>query len=199
MAITSTVCILAVGNLLGAVIKVPYASRPCNRATAGAWYNFTQPQFPAGRDWIRVCYHSAVRMGVSSSSRLASRCVVQAKGAQPCTPSHHTAQYLMPPGRAGTLQQAVLSECVTGWVLALPLLFVTRAHRTWDWRLVLSLGTFEVGCWCHQPSAWGVRAASPAARTVAAELDLYSRPIAGAVLWYAWCLHAAGNHKCFED
>jgi hypothetical protein len=45
---------------------------------------------------------------------------------------------------AGTLQQAVLTECIMSQVLAVPLLFVTRAHATCDWGLVASLSLFGV-------------------------------------------------------
>jgi hypothetical protein len=44
----------------------------------------------------------------------------------------------------GTLQQAVLTECICSEVLAIPLLFMTRAHATCDWALVLSLSIFGV-------------------------------------------------------
>jgi hypothetical protein len=44
----------------------------------------------------------------------------------------------------GTLQQAVLTECIASEVLAIPLLFMTRAHATCDWALVLSLSIFGV-------------------------------------------------------
>lgn len=47
----------------------------------------------------------------------------------------------------GTLQQAVLTECIASEVLAIPLLLMTRAHATCDWALVLSLCIFGVSAW----------------------------------------------------
>lgn len=44
----------------------------------------------------------------------------------------------------GTLQQAVLSECVSSEACALPLLCLTRACSTADWRLVTTLTVFGV-------------------------------------------------------
>lgn len=55
----------------------------------------------------------------------------------------------------GTLQQAVLTECIASMVLALPLLFMTKAHATADWALVFSLSLFGVSyalCLHHQSS-----------------------------------------------
>ncbi|KAF8071119.1 hypothetical protein HT031_001201 [Scenedesmus sp. PABB004] len=43
---------------------------------------------------------------------------------------------------AGSLQQAVVSECVCSVVLALPMLWATRACTTCDWRLVSPLLVF---------------------------------------------------------
>lgn len=43
---------------------------------------------------------------------------------------------------AGTLQQAVLTECIASEVVAIPLLLLTRAHATCDWALMLSLSIF---------------------------------------------------------
>jgi hypothetical protein len=167
---------------------VPYASYDCDRAAAVAWYNLIQPQFPAGRDWIWVCYHPVVCMGVSRPSGPASRCVWQARVsslAPPPPPPPPATPHTLPP-LAGTLQQAVLSECVTGWVLALPLLFVTRAHRTWDWRLVLSLGTFEVGSG-PTPMPHTVRTF---ACMSAAEQYLYTGPL---LVRFAWWLQVVGG------
>lgn len=45
---------------------------------------------------------------------------------------------------AGTLQQAVLTECIASEFMAVPLLFMTRAHATCDWALVLSLSVAGV-------------------------------------------------------
>lgn len=46
---------------------------------------------------------------------------------------------------SGTLQQAVLAECICSEVVALPLLFVTNAGRTCDWKIVSTLTLFGVG------------------------------------------------------
>jgi hypothetical protein len=45
---------------------------------------------------------------------------------------------------AGTLQQAVLTECIASEFMAVPLLFMTRAHATCNWALVLSLSVAGV-------------------------------------------------------
>eukprot|EP00775_Hariotina_reticulata_P005242 gene5242-5477_t len=40
---------------------------------------------------------------------------------------------------SGTLEQAVIADCVCGEVIALPLLYVTKALTTCDWRIIVSL------------------------------------------------------------
>ena len=64
-----------------------------------------------------------------------------------------------PPLLAGTLQQAVLCECVSGIVVAAPLVCMTRAHKTADWRLVLTLSVFSVRttlAWSPLLNAWSL-------------------------------------------
>lgn len=39
--------------------------------------------------------------------------------------------------RTGTLRQVVVSECVSGLVVSIPLLVITKAHKTADWRLTV--------------------------------------------------------------
>lgn len=55
----------------------------------------------------------------------------------------------------GTLQQAVLTECIASEVVAIPLLCMTRAHATCDWALVLSLSIFGVSSCAAQPQPPG--------------------------------------------
>lgn len=59
---------------------------------------------------------------------------------------------------AGSLQQAVLTECVAQAALALPLLVLTRAHATCSWGLVASLSVFGVSvsssCCRRAPFFW---------------------------------------------
>ncbi len=52
--------------------------------------------------------------------------------------------FVVNPGRAGTLQQAVLIESLCSTALAGPLIYVTRAWQTADVKLLVSISVFVV-------------------------------------------------------
>ncbi len=65
---------------------------------------------------------------------------------QPRFPSSSLQLHTLAPTLTGTLQQAVLLECLTGIVCAIPFLWLTRVRQTADWQMATALVLFGVRC-----------------------------------------------------